>query len=52
MKEPEKRNITCAWWDDGFQQESAENVYNFALINRISKEWYFPEIVDALTYEY
>ena len=52
MTEPARQNITCAWWDDGFQQEGAENVYNFALINRISKDWYFPELVDALTHEY
>lgn len=52
MKEASNSNITCAWWDDGYQQEGAENVYNFALLNRVSKEWYFPEIVDVLTKEY
>lgn len=51
MKEASNRNITCAWWDDGFQQEGAENVYNFALMNRKTHEWYFPEIVEVLTRE-
>lgn len=51
LKEASSRNITCAWWDDGFQQEGAENVYNFALINRKTYEWFFPEIVEVLTRE-
>lgn len=45
------RGITCAWWDDGYQQEK-EGVRNFALMNRITKEWYFPELVDKLVEEY
>ena len=52
MSEASDGNITCAWWDDGLEVDDAKEVYNFALMNRKTYEWYFPEIVDSLTKEY
>ncbi len=52
MSEASDRNITCAWWDDGLEVDDAKDVYNFALMNRKTYEWYFPEIVDSLTKDY
>jgi len=40
--------ITCFWWDDGGQFKSADEVGNFALLERNNARWFFPEIVEAM----
>lgn len=39
------RNIPCVWWDNGAHAGNGEL---FALIDRTSREWTYPEIVEAL----
>lgn len=41
--------VVCFWWDDGGNVSSSNQVYNYALLNRNNLEWYFPDIVKALT---
>ncbi|CAK7042128.1 MAG: Endoglucanase 1 [Desulfovibrio sp.] len=40
--------IPCIWWDNGIARGNSPKG-TFALLNRVSLEWYFPEIVDAIT---
>jgi len=41
-------DIVCFWWDDGGFFENAGSVNNFALFDRFSVQWFFPEIAEAL----
>lgn len=43
-----KYAIPCFWWDDGQTCEKAENVYNYALINRRTLKWYFKDLADLM----
>jgi len=40
----------CFWWDDGGSFSSADEVNNYALLNR-NGGWYFKEIADAMVTE-
>ena len=40
--------ITCFWWDDGGIFSSPSKVYNYAILNRKTLQWYFPDIVKVL----
>ena len=40
--------IPCIWWDDGGIFSSASKVYNYAILNRNTCQWYFPELVSSL----
>lgn len=40
--------ITCFWWDDGGGAADAESVTSYALLDRFSNEWFFPELAEAL----
>ncbi|MBR5344301.1 MAG: glycoside hydrolase family 5 protein [Clostridia bacterium] len=38
-------NIPIAWWDNGSYKGNGEN---FAIINRRTLEWYWPELIEAM----
>ncbi|MCL2425496.1 MAG: glycoside hydrolase family 5 protein [Oscillospiraceae bacterium] len=40
--------IATFWWDDGGQADSAEDVRNYALLDRFNNTWFFPEIAEAI----
>jgi endoglucanase len=42
-----KYGIPCCWWDNGITTE-AQGTEGFALLNRSTLEWFYPEIVKAL----
>ena len=48
VTEAKKYQIPCFWWDDGGGAKEALEVHNYALLNRNTLEWYFPELVDGL----
>lgn len=43
-----KYGIPCCWWDNG-SIAYEEGKEGFALLNRKTLEWYYPDIVEALT---
>lgn len=45
VNEAKKRGILCIWWDTGGQNEADKN---YALLNRYSCEWWFPDIVKSI----
>ncbi|WP_010248927.1 cellulase family glycosylhydrolase [Acetivibrio cellulolyticus] len=45
-QEATKRGIPVCWWDNGYYGPGKDNSY--ALLNRSSLTWYYPEIVQAL----
>jgi len=40
--------ITCFWWDDGGSFADADSVDSYALLDRYTMKWFFPEIAKAL----
>jgi endoglucanase len=46
VQEARKRGITTIWWDNGFYGPGQDNSY--ALLNRKTLKWYYPEIAQAL----
>lgn len=44
VSEARKYGIVCFWWDDGGTDEG-----KMSLLNRAALEWYFPELVKAIT---
>lgn len=40
--------IVCFWWDNGGKFQSAEEVTNYALLNRETCEWYDKKLVEAI----
>ena len=48
IRAAKKYNITCFWWDDGGRFESIDEISTTTLLNRLTNEWFFPEIVEAM----
>lgn len=48
VKAAKQYGIACFWWDDGGWDEAPEVIENFALLNRHTNEWLFPEIAEAI----
>lgn len=46
--ETKKLGIVCFWWDDGGKTKDVKEVTNFALLDRNTNKWIFPEIVETL----
>lgn len=44
----QKYHIPCFWWDDSQTCASASWVRNYALMNRRTVTWYFPDLVQTL----
>lgn len=40
--------IKCFWWDDVGVASDASGVYNYALMNRRTGEWYFPDMIQSI----
>ena len=49
VAECRKLGIGYFWWDDGKTSESGDPVDTYALLNRNTCEWYFPDLVKCLT---
>jgi endoglucanase len=43
--------IPCFWWDNGIRAAGG-NTESFGIMNRLEKDWWFPEIVEALLKHY
>ena len=48
VKTARKYGIACFWWDNGGQFSNADEVNNYALLDRFGNKWFFPEIVEAM----
>ena len=48
VKKASEEGIGCFWWDSGGSFASAEDVNNYALLNRSSLEWYDDELVNII----
>lgn len=44
----QKYQIPCFWWDDSQTCASASSVCNYALMNRRTTTWYFPDMIQTL----
>ncbi|MDL2214029.1 glycoside hydrolase family 5 protein [Clostridia bacterium OttesenSCG-928-O13] len=46
-----QRGIPCIWWDNGAEPENG-TLHTFALLDRQSLNWHFPEVAQALVGAY